>query len=46
MHEENLIMNLINKIHSLYDKLEQLWMDELYHEQKEWDKAHLLYPSE
>ena len=37
---------LRKKLHSLCSDIEDLWMSELYFEQREYEKSHLLFPSE
>ena len=41
-----MLEKLLNKLSHSQDYLEDLWMSELYHEQREYDKAHLLFPKE
>ena len=38
------IKKLLIKLVKFYLELEELWMSELYFEQREYDKAHLLFP--
>lgn len=39
-----MIDKIITTINTKMEQLESLWMNQLYEEKKEYDKAHLLYP--
>lgn len=39
------LITILIKLLEGYLFIEDLWMSELYHEQKEYEKSHLLYPS-